>query len=256
MMISISTVLLSLLGLTYATSGKGVVSLYSDNSCGASSDPPTQPGPGFTFGEQDPIALNYTINADTCGVPGATVHSYLITSRPICDDGTTADWIYDSSNNCQSTFFGPRNVAFDNTKNYDGRCLALTTINSLAFTCNGVGKGSVQQGISSTGTATTSSSTAPAVSGRSSSTTSVSIKTSPTAFATPVNPSNKPTIPLYTASSSSNTTGRAPSGTSPSRSTRVPTSTTAVFTGSASQVTRSLMCVIMSMGAMLMVGMV
>lgn len=77
-----------------AVSQPGKIGLWSDSECNSKS------GLTSNFGEPDPIALNFTLLPDVCGVPGDTVHSYLVAQSATCANGTTATFEYYDSNNC------------------------------------------------------------------------------------------------------------------------------------------------------------
>ncbi|KAL9579851.1 MAG: hypothetical protein Q9212_004858 [Teloschistes hypoglaucus] len=125
--------LLSQLPSTFAAASTGDISLWSDSSC--------QPGASASFSLPDPIALNHTLPADSCYTLPNAAHSYIVNSRPICSDGSTAGFAYYNGQNCRAQGFGPalNNIRGDGgyTTN-DGLCLALVEINSLAFLCKGV----------------------------------------------------------------------------------------------------------------------
>lgn len=131
--------LLSLYCKVNATSQQGRIGLWSDSECNSKS------GDTSNFGEQDPIALNFTLLADVCGVPGATVHSYRVLQNATCANGTTAGFDYYNSNNCTAdpTDENPNPGLAKRMKDrrdstVDGECLALVAFNSLAFVCDGV----------------------------------------------------------------------------------------------------------------------
>ena len=77
-----------------AVSQQGRVGLWSDSECNSKSRVTSN------FGEPDPIALNFTLLPDSCGVPGATVHSYRVLQKAICANGSTATFSAYNSNNC------------------------------------------------------------------------------------------------------------------------------------------------------------
>ena len=131
--------LLSLFCKIDAVSQQGRVGLWSDSECNSKSTATSN------FGEQDPIALNFTLLPDSCGVPGATVHSYRVLQKAICANGSTATFSYYNSNNCTAdpTDENPNPGLVKRIKNrrqsvLDGECLALIAFNSLAFICEGV----------------------------------------------------------------------------------------------------------------------
>lgn len=186
------TLLLPLLPLIRAAS-QGSVSLWSDSSC--------RPGASSNFGERDPVALNYTLNIDTCGNPGATVHSYTINQRPTCPNGTVAAFAFYSTPNCvlppqgfsATDQFNPSNLL-------DGACLALVAFDSMAFICDGLGNN---------GNVSTSApaSDMPAMSSMDS------------AYATPISPNARITAPPYAitpVADSISPSGVMPSGMMPS----------------------------------------
>ena len=127
---------------TCADPSNGSVSLWSDSGCNSY-------GGTSNFGEQDPIGL-MSLLPDTCGVPGATVHSYRVRSNATCSNGTTAGFSYFNTNNCAAdpTDENPdppkEKRQSDNELNLgsnpqlSGECLALVAFNSVAFICDGV----------------------------------------------------------------------------------------------------------------------
>ncbi|KAI4194514.1 MAG: hypothetical protein LQ350_007721 [Teloschistes chrysophthalmus] len=125
--------LLSRLPSTFAAASTGDISLWSDSSC--------QPGESPSFSLPDPIALNHTLAADSCYTLPNAAHSYIVNSRPTCSDGSIAGFAYYNGQDCRKQGFGP---ALNNDRGdggyttYDGLCLALVEINSLAFLCKGV----------------------------------------------------------------------------------------------------------------------
>ena len=130
-----------------AASQQGRVGLWSDSECNSKS------GLTSSFGQPDPITLNFTLSPDVCGVPGATVHSYRVLQDAICANGTTAAWNYYNRNNCTAdpTDEDPDPGLTNRTKNrrqsasvLDGECLALVAFNSFAFVCEGVALGEVK----------------------------------------------------------------------------------------------------------------
>ena len=124
-----------------AASQQGRVGLWSDSECNSKS------GLTSNFGQPDPIALNFTLSPDVCGVPGATVHSYRVLQAATCANGTTAALNYYNRNNCTAdpTDEDPNPGLAKRVKNrrqsssvLDGECLALVAFNSFAFVCEGV----------------------------------------------------------------------------------------------------------------------
>ena len=124
-----------------AASQQGKVSLWSDSECNSKS------GLTSNFGQPDPIALNFTLSPDVCGVPGATVHSYRVLQAATCANGTTAALHYYNRNNCTAdpTDENPNPGLAKRVKNrrqsssvLDGECLALVAFNSFAFVCEGL----------------------------------------------------------------------------------------------------------------------
>ena len=124
-----------------AASQQGKVSLWSDSECNSKS------GLTSNFGQPDPIALNFTLSPDVCGVPGATVHSYRVVQAATCANGTTAAPDYYNRNNCTAdpTDENPNPGLAKRVKNrrqsssvLDGECLALVAFNSFAFVCEGL----------------------------------------------------------------------------------------------------------------------
>lgn len=185
-MLSLISLFLISLPLISAAS-QGSVSLWSDSSC--------QPGATPNFGEQDPVALNYTLSADVCGNPGAASHSYIVNSRPTCANGTVAAFAFYSTTDCtlpsDAKAFPDMN-SFNPSTTFDGLCLALVVFNSVAFICDGIGSSG-----SSSASVTAASSVTP-------------VSSSPnSASATPIAPSSKLTAPIYT-------TMPVPAGTNPS----------------------------------------
>ena len=119
----------------------GIIGLWSDSECNSKA---TGDAGTSHFGEQDPINLNFMLSPDQCGVPGATVHSYLVRQMATCSNGSTSSFNYYDSSNCtvdptdedpQPTL-APRDGGTD----FTGECLALIAFNSLAFVCDGVSK--------------------------------------------------------------------------------------------------------------------
>ena len=126
---------------TNALSQQANIGLWSDSGCNSKS------GATSNFGEPDPIALNFTLSPDVCGVPGATVHSYRVLSNATCANGTIASFNFFNSNNCTAdpTDEDPNpglprrtNDRRDDDPRLDGECLALIAFNSLAFICEGI----------------------------------------------------------------------------------------------------------------------
>lgn len=132
----------------------GKVGLWSDSACNSYSST-------SNFGEPDPIALNYTLDPDTCLVPGATVHSYRVRQNATCANGTTAEFQYWTRANCtadptdedtnppqqrgikrraaQQTDSDPASsLGLGSDPQLSGECLALIAFDSLAFICEGV----------------------------------------------------------------------------------------------------------------------
>ncbi len=134
-MLSLISLLLSLLvPLVYAASEQGVVSLWSDSSCGS--------GATTNHGERDPVALNYTLSVDVCGIPGVTYRSFRIYQRPACGSGVLAVSAFYGNTDCKNDGygFGPI-ISIDRQPGHynSGDCLALEDFNSLAFLCAGLG---------------------------------------------------------------------------------------------------------------------
>ena len=246
-MMILSSILLSLPLIVYAASGQGSVSLYSDSQC----DPQ---GDTSHFGERDPLALNYTLSADTCGTFGGTAHSYLVTERPTCNNGTTAAFAFYSSPGCsQADFDTPAGQAMNEyfaETEFDGECLALVAFNSVAFICDGVGQGGSNAGQGASSASAGSSSTSP--------TTAVS-STTTVGSATPIAPGVTPTTPLYTHPASSFSAGHAPSGRVPSTGasshpSNPTTPSQPIFTGAAvSERGGSLVGIMAALGAALVI---
>ena len=124
-----------------AASQQGIVGLWSDSECNSKS------GLTSNFGQPDPIALNFTLSPDVCGVPGATVHSYRVSQAAICANGTTAFPHYYNRNNCTAdpTDEDPNPGLAKRVKNRRqsssdlvGECLGLVAFNSFAFVCEGL----------------------------------------------------------------------------------------------------------------------
>lgn len=181
--------------VAYAASGKGQVSLWSDSGCGQ--------GDTSNFGERDPVALNYTLSADVCGNPGATVHSYDVTQRPTCDNGAEADFAFYNGKDCQVKGFGPAlNGGSSSTDGVDGQCLALVEFNSVAFICNGLSGKKEEMSSSSVAKSTAVK----------------SIATSSTSKL-PIAPSATRTSPLSIGHEGSSIPGSVPAGTAPARGT-------------------------------------
>ncbi|MCJ1460716.1 hypothetical protein MMC28_011098 [Mycoblastus sanguinarius] len=255
--------LLLFISLASAASGQGSVSLWSDSECGQFDDQ----FDATTFGERDPVALNYTLPIDTCGTPGAAAHSYQLTQVPSCANGTEASFNFYNGENCQAQGFGPALNSIDtDPSEFVGVCLALVEFRSVAFVCKGIGQGGGQQGSSSTSTLAssstaptstvaslpstlTSSSSATSTSNLASSSGTLAPTTTPLASATPIAPSAKVTSPIYTTSVGNKPLGSLPAGTapfgtnpsgglpSPSGSAIKPSPSS--FTGAASEVGRS-----------------
>lgn len=123
-----------LLLIESASSTKGSVSLWSNSDCGS--------GDTSSFGERNPVALNYALAIDVCGTPGATVHSYKINQRPTCANGTDALFAFYRGDGCRSKGDGSAyNAVHSADEGVDGECLALVTFDSVAFLCDGVGVG-------------------------------------------------------------------------------------------------------------------
>lgn len=131
-----------LCSMTCAGPSNGSVSLWSDSGCNSYGDT-------SNFGQQDPIGL-MSLLPDTCGVPGATVHSYRVRSNATCSNGTTAGFSYFITNNCAAdpTDENPNppkekrqsdnNLNLGSNPQLSGECLALVAFNSVAFICDGV----------------------------------------------------------------------------------------------------------------------
>ena len=124
-----------------AASQQGRVGLWSDSECNSKSDLTSH------FGQPDPIALNFTLSPDVCGVPGATVHSYRVLQAAICANGTNATLSSYNRNNCTAdpTDEDPNPGLGKRAKNrrqsssiLDGECLSLVAFNSFAFVCEGI----------------------------------------------------------------------------------------------------------------------
>lgn len=155
--------------MTCAGPSNGSVSLWSDSGCNSHGDT-------SNFGQQDPIGL-MSLLPDTCGVPGATVHSYRVRSNATCSNGTTAGFSYFNTNNCAAdpTDENPNpprmkrqsdnNLNLGSNPQLSGECLALVAFNSVAFICDGVnGKSPQISNPQLTSVAQTSSSPTPTVS--------------------------------------------------------------------------------------------
>ena len=139
-------ILLLLSPVAYSQTKQGIVGLWSDSECNSFGDT-------SDFGQQDPIDLNFTLDPDRCGVPGATVHSYRIRQNAVCANGTGADFVYYESKDCSAeptdenpdgrgklkreSHIIPRQRS-NSGDSLVGSCLALIAFNSLAFVCNGV----------------------------------------------------------------------------------------------------------------------
>ncbi len=242
-MLSLISLLLSLLvPLVYAASEQGVVSLWSDSSCGS--------GATTNHGERDPVALNYTLSVDVCGIPGVTYRSFRIYQRPACGNGVLAVSAFYGNTDCKNDGygFGPI-ISIDRQPGHynSGDCLALEDFNSLAFLCAGLGvtggasltnifyssaTDAVTSSIASSATSLTndfySSASKAVTSSIASSATSLtndfyssaskaitsSIASSPSA--TPIAPSASMTSPLYTAPAGSSFPGSVPINTASS----------------------------------------
>ncbi len=242
-MLSLISLLLSLLvPLVYAASEQGVVSLWSDSSCGS--------GATKNHSERDPVALNYTLSVDVCGIPGVTYRSFRIYQRPACGNGVLAVSAFYSNTDCKNDGygFGPI-ISIDRQPGHynSGDCLALEDFNSLAFLCAGLGvtggasltnifyssaTDAVTSSIASSATSLTndfySSASKAITSSIASSATSLtndfyssaskaitsSIASSPSA--TPIAPSASMTSPLYTAPAGSSFPGSVPINTASS----------------------------------------
>ena len=118
----------------------GVIGLWSDSECNSK-------GNTLHFSEPDPIALNFTLDPDTCGVPFNTVHSYKVRSFAVCENGTEARFSYYDSDDCtppptdeDGTGLLRRQMGMTGDTGFDikGQCLALVAFNSFAFECDGV----------------------------------------------------------------------------------------------------------------------
>jgi len=222
-MLSLVPLLLSLsLPFVHAASGQGEISLWSDNDCGS--------GLTTSFGERDPVALNYTLSTDICGTPGAATHSYQVLRRPTCPNGNLAAFAFYHGAGCKSEGFGPALNSVDNGSGHlDGECLALVEFNSLAFLCAGLGT-TGGDGSSSAASASNSPSS-----------TAVASSITLSASATPIAPSASMTSPIYTAPVGSSLPGMVPintasGGSAPSASRTFPaTPSASSFTGSASR---------------------
>jgi hypothetical protein len=242
-MLSLISLLLSLLvPLVYAASEQGVVSLWSDSSCGS--------GATTNHGERDPVALNYTLSVDVCGIPGVTYRSFRIYQRPACGNSVLAVSAFYGNTDCKNDGygFGPI-ISIDRQPGHynSGDCLALEDFNSLAFLCAGLGvtggasltnifyssaTDAVTSSIASSATSLTndfySSASKAVTSSIASSATSLtndfyssaskaitsSIASSPSA--TPIAPSASMTSPLYTAPAGSSFPGSVPINTASS----------------------------------------
>ncbi|KAL8721914.1 MAG: hypothetical protein Q9225_001510 [Loekoesia sp. 1 TL-2023] len=221
---------------TFAATGQGSVSLWSDSSCGQEED-------AIAFSEPGIIDLNLTLSADTCHNLGRAAHSYIVDDRPTCDNGTIAAWAFYNGNNCQRKGFGPALNAVSYDNDYDGSCLALVEFNSIAFICDGVSQGA------SNSTPPSQPSSIPAA---------VPDTAAFTPTATPIAPSNSPTAPIYTIPGTPANT-LAPSGTAgPSAGQPFPTGSLppspspSPFTGAASGLKISLASVLLVVAAKLL----
>ncbi len=219
-MLSLISLLLSLLvPLVYAASEQGVVSLWSDSSCGS--------GATTNHGERDPVALNYTLSVDVCGIPGVTYRSFRIYQRPACGSGVLAVSAFYGNTDCKNDGygFGPI-ISIDRQPGHynSGDCLALEDFNSLAFLCAGLGVtggasltnifySSATDAVTSSIASSATSLTNDFYSSASKAITS-SIASSPSA--TPIAPSASMTSPLYTAPAGSGFPGSVPINTASS----------------------------------------
>ena len=224
------TLLLTLIPITLAasSSGHGSVSLWSDSSC--------QPGATPNFGEQDPVALNYTLAADDCSTLSSTAHSYIVNERPTCANGSTAAFAYYNGAGCQVVGFGPALNQVQTRTDVDGLCLALVEFNSIAFLCGGIGSGDAS--VASTSPKATSTSS-PEV-----------------ASATPLTPGLKVTTPLYTTTPFTAGSPAATTASGTGVSAAVPTGTLASsptkFTGGVGRIESSMMGLVAAGGMVLM----
>ncbi|KAL9631106.1 MAG: hypothetical protein Q9164_006071 [Protoblastenia rupestris] len=132
--------------IAFSQTTQGIIGLWSDSECNSFGDT-------SDFGQQDPIDLNFTLDPDRCGVPGATVHSYRIRQNAVCANGTGADFVYYESKDCSAEPTdenpdgrrklkrGSQIISRQRSNDGDrlvGSCLALIAFNSLAFVCDGV----------------------------------------------------------------------------------------------------------------------
>ncbi|KAL9608451.1 MAG: hypothetical protein Q9167_006719 [Letrouitia subvulpina] len=149
----------------------GIVGLWSDSECNSK-------GTTSHFGQPDPINLNFSVEPDICGIPGATVHSYRVKQLAICDNGTEASFRIYHRDNCTGdpTDEDPdpitakrgfevemRQFTDADGDNLVGSCLALVEFNSLAFVCDRVdpdmGRAKVASTLRSTSTFVTKATT-------------------------------------------------------------------------------------------------
>ena len=138
------------LHLANAATGQGSVSLWSNSDC-AQSDT-------LAFSESVFIG-KVTPDTDKCADLSRAAHSYRVSDRPTCDNGTTAAFAFYNGHNCKAQGFGPALNSFIPSDKWDGECFALVEFRSVAFVCDGVGQSSEQ----ASGTAS-SSETAPSTS--------------------------------------------------------------------------------------------
>ncbi|KAL9046714.1 MAG: hypothetical protein Q9214_000518 [Letrouitia sp. 1 TL-2023] len=126
----------------------GIVGLWSDSECNSK-------GETSHFGQPDPIDLNFSLEPDICGVPGATVHSYRVKQLAVCDNGTQPIFTIYHRDNCTgdptdedqdpNPTVAKRRIEVEERQFTDtdgnslvGSCLALVEFNSLAFVCDRV----------------------------------------------------------------------------------------------------------------------
>lgn len=131
-----------------------MISIWSNSDCGK--------GDTTSFGEMNPVALNYGLDIDVYGTPGATVHSYEVNQRPTCANGTEALFAFYHGKNCQSEGLGSAlNAVHSASEGVDGECLALVEFNSVAFICAGIGDQTEDSTTSSSSKATSTAASSP-----------------------------------------------------------------------------------------------
>ncbi|KAL8934991.1 MAG: hypothetical protein Q9216_005640, partial [Gyalolechia sp. 2 TL-2023] len=123
-----------------AITGQGSVSTWSDSSC---ADPSFDT---YAFSEPRVIELNHTLPANSCHNLARTAHSYRVDFRPLCDDGSEADFNYYTSADCpveETRSLGSAGLGGGGGGEFDtnGLCLALVAFDSFQFFCEGGGGG-------------------------------------------------------------------------------------------------------------------